>query len=85
MVRGVMLFVFVFSISLFWILVIRIWAAVVNLNPYHPMTQTLFAFTEVIVKPFRQGIFKKPSRIDLAVIPPLVVLAVIIFATGINL
>jgi uncharacterized protein YggT (Ycf19 family) len=85
MVKGVMLFLFVSSISLFWILVIRIWATLVKLNPYHPMTQTLFAFTEVIVKPFRYGFFSKPSKVDLAVIPPMIILAVIIFASGINL
>jgi uncharacterized protein YggT (Ycf19 family) len=61
--------------TLFWMLLFRIFAALLKIDRYHPLTQFLFRFTDVYVKPFRFGPFRRPSKIDLAVIPPLALLS----------
>jgi uncharacterized protein YggT (Ycf19 family) len=76
---------FILAVILFWMLVFRIIAAYVRLDPYHPVTQFIYRFTDYYVRPFRFGPFRKPARIDLAVIPPLLILLIIIILTVTNL
>lgn len=76
---------FILAAILFWLLVFRIIAAYVRLDPYHPVTQFLYRFTDYYVRPFRFGPFRKPARIDPAVIPPLLILLIIIILTVTNL
>jgi uncharacterized protein YggT (Ycf19 family) len=77
--------VFVTAIILFWSLLFRIGAVLIKLDPYHPVTQFLFWFTDYLVRPFRVSIFRRPARVDPAVIPPLIILLIIIILSGLNL
>lgn len=76
---------FILAIMLEWLLVLRIVAALLKLDPYHPLIQFLFRVTNTYIAPFRFGIFRRPSKVDLAVIPPMLILAIIIGFTGANL
>lgn len=69
---------FLLAAALFWMLAFRIVATIVKLDPYHPVTQFLFRFTNFYVRPFRIGPLKRPAKVDLAVIPPLVILLIAI-------
>jgi uncharacterized protein YggT (Ycf19 family) len=69
---------FILATIVFWLLIFRVGATLMNLDRYHPLMKFLFGFTEVIVRPFRFGIFRRPAKVDPAVIPPLIILALII-------
>ena len=69
--------VYVVAVVLFWLLIFRTGAAALRLNPYNPSVQFLYRITEPLVKPFRRA-RRTASRIDPAVLPPLIILFLII-------
>jgi YggT family protein len=69
--------VYIVAVVLFWLLVFRVIAAALKLNPYNPSVQFLFRITEPLVKPFSRA-RRRPARVDPAVFPPLVILLLII-------
>ena len=81
--KALVITVYVLGVVFFWLLVFRLVVAAFRINPYNPSVQLLLRLTEPLVKPFRR-LSTRPSRIDPAVFPPLLIMLLIVLFLGFN-
>jgi uncharacterized protein YggT (Ycf19 family) len=79
--NSLVLALFLVANTFFWLLVLRVIVTLMGVDPYRPNVQFLLRITKPLVDPFRIGPLRRPSPVDPAVAPPLLILLIIVVVT----
>lgn len=84
MLHSLQVALYVVAVVLFWLLVFRMAAVALRLDPYRPAVQWLFRITEPLVRPFRRRVKRTSQRLEYAALPPTLLLLLIIILIGLR-